>query len=85
MTDKYTPLEKLDILEKEWLPIVIERSYRIVTNKTKAQKMISLFDDTGYMPIWIEDIKDGYLHEDISTFEEYLDSIFNKKYNTLKF
>ena len=63
-TVDYSIEEKLEILEKEWLPIVIEKS----SKKQEAEEKINFSQKHGFLPIIEPEMMET------KTFEEYLSS-----------
>lgn len=72
LTSVLSALEKLEILEKEWLPIVIEHSYQKVVAQQQAKDMLGVFHKTGLLPIYGNYyMNESYMFPE-ETFEEYL-------------
>lgn len=72
-TINYSIEEKLEILEKEWLPIVIEKS----SQKSIEEETIEFLEHYGFMPMYEKSKKS------VNTFQDYLNErpliLFSKR------
>lgn len=64
-------LQKLDILENEWLPIVIEMSYQEAIKKSESEEFLEMLENAGFLPIWRTEPVEKVFDE-VKTFEEYI-------------